>query len=44
MRWFYPPRFPYRIVYRIEGDIIVVYAVLNAKQHDRHWRTRAQGS
>lgn len=44
VRWFYPPRFPYRIVYCIEGDIIVVYAVLHAKQHDRQWRRRAQGS
>lgn len=41
VRWFYPPRFPYRIVYRIEGESIVVFAVLHAKQHDRHWRMRA---
>jgi len=44
IRWFYPPRYPYRIVYRIEGQSIVVLALLHAKQHDRHWLKRAQGS
>ena len=44
IRWFYPPRFPYRIVYRIEGESIVALAVLHAKQHDRHWRRRARES
>jgi plasmid stabilization system protein ParE len=44
IRWSYPPRFPYRIVFRIEGESIVVLAVLHAKQHDRHWRTRAKES
>src|SRR6266498_5482669 len=42
IRWFYPPRCPYRIVYRIEGQSIVVLALLHAKQHDRHWRKRAR--
>src|SRR5262245_31424579 len=44
IRWFYPPRYPYRIVYRIEGQSIVVLALLHAKQHDRHWRKRARES
>ncbi len=44
IRWFYPARFPYRIVYRIEGDSIVVLALVHAKQHDRHWRKRARES
>jgi len=44
IRWCYPPRFPYRIVYRIEGQSIVVLALLHAKQHDRHWRKRARES
>ena len=44
IRWFYPPRFPYRIVYRIQGESILVFAVLHAKQHDRHWRKRARES
>src|SRR5438046_1831687 len=44
IRWFYPPRFPYRIVYRLEGESIVVLAVLHAKQHDRQWRKRARES
>lgn len=44
IRWFYPPRFPYRIVYRLEGESIVMLAVLHAKQHDRRWRKRARES
>ncbi|MSU21751.1 MAG: type II toxin-antitoxin system RelE/ParE family toxin [Pedosphaera sp.] len=44
IRRFYPPRFPYRIVYRIQGESILVFAVLHAKQHDRHWRKRARES
>ena len=42
IRWFYPPRFPHRIVYRIQGESILVFAVLHAKQNDRHWRKRAR--
>ena len=42
VRWFYPPRFPYRIVYRIRGDAIVVLGVVHAARHDRVWRERAR--
>ncbi len=42
VRWFYPPRFPYRIVYRVQGEVVVVLAVLHAAQHDRHWKERAR--
>ena len=42
IRWFYPPRFPYRIVYRIEGESIIVLAVLHAKRHDQQWVKRAR--
>ncbi len=44
IRWFYPPPYPYRIVYRIEGQSVVVLSLLHAKQHDRHWRKRARES
>jgi len=42
IRWRYPERFPYRIIYEVvEGEkIVVVAAVLHAAQHDRHWRKR----
>ncbi len=40
VRWFFPPRFPYRIVYRVKRDVITVVAVIHAARHDRHWRER----
>jgi len=39
-RWFLPPRFPYRIVYRVKGELITVVAVIHAARHDREWRKR----
>ncbi len=41
VRWLLPPRFPYRIVYRVRGDLITVLAVIHAARHDREWRKRA---
>jgi plasmid stabilization system protein ParE len=40
VRWFFPPRFPYRIVYRVKEDVITVLVVLHAARHDRRWRER----
>ena len=40
VRWFFPPRFPYRIVYRVKLDLITIVAVIHAARHDRHWRER----
>ncbi len=39
-RWCFPRSFPYRIVYRFEGDVVTVVAVIHAARHDRHWRER----
>ena len=33
-------RFPYRAFYIVRADAIVVFAVLHAAQHERHWKTR----
>lgn len=33
-------RFPYRVVYIVRADAIVVFAVLHAAQHERHWNQR----
>ena len=33
-------RFPYRIFYLVRTDVIVVFAVLHAARHDRHWQRR----
>ncbi|MBI4660020.1 MAG: type II toxin-antitoxin system RelE/ParE family toxin [Verrucomicrobia bacterium] len=40
IRWTYPRRFPYRIIFRVIQDTIVVYAVLPAARHDRQWKSR----
>ena len=33
-------RFPYRIIFIVRDDAIVVLAVLHAARHDRRWRQR----
>ena len=42
IRWRYPERFPYRIIYEVtEAErTVVVSAVLHAARHDRRWRAR----
>ena len=40
VRWFLPPRFPYRIVYRVKGDLVTVIAVIHAARHDLEWKKR----
>lgn len=42
VRWRYPERFPYRIIYEVlEAERkVVVAAVLHAARHDRHWQNR----
>lgn len=40
VRWIYPRRFPYRIIYRVEADRVVVLAILHAARGDSAWRER----
>ncbi len=42
IRWRYPERFPYRVIYEIleHDETVVVAAVLHGARHDRHWRDR----
>lgn len=40
VRWFYPRRFPYRIIFRVAGDEVIIYAVIHAARHDQEWRKR----
>jgi mRNA-degrading endonuclease RelE of RelBE toxin-antitoxin system len=42
IRWRYPERFPYRIIYEvIEAEqVVIVAAVIHAARHDRHWQSR----
>ena len=42
IRWRYPDRFPYRVIYEVNeaNQIVKVVAVLHAARHDRHWKRR----
>lgn len=42
IRWRYPKRFPYRVIYEVieEDRLVVVAAVVHAVRHDRVWRGR----
>ena len=42
IRWRFPERFPYRIIYELDEaeHVVVVTAVLHAARHDRHWKRR----
>ena len=40
VRWVFPRRFPYRIIFRVIRDTVVIYAVIHAARHDRQWKQR----
>lgn len=40
VRWACPHRFPYRIIFRVIRDTVVIYAVVHAARHDRQWSKR----
>lgn len=42
IRWRYPERFPYRVVYEVNEaeQAVIVAAVLHAARHDREWQRR----
>lgn len=40
LRWAYPHRFPYKIVFRVFHDTVVIYAVVHEARHDRTWKKR----
>lgn len=42
IRWRYPERFPYRVIYEVQEaeSTVTVAAVLHAARHDREWRRR----
>ena len=42
IRWRYPERFPYRVIYEVlePEHSVVVAAVLHAARDDQHWRKR----
>jgi plasmid stabilization system protein ParE len=42
IRWRYPKRFPYRVIYEVIEDdaLVIIAAVVHAVRHDRVWRGR----
>ena len=40
VRWKLLNRFPYRVVFRLQDELITVVAVLHSARHDRQWRER----
>ncbi|HEX5705466.1 MAG TPA: type II toxin-antitoxin system RelE/ParE family toxin [Pyrinomonadaceae bacterium] len=42
IRWRYPKRFPYRVIFEVieEERLVVIAAVIHAARHDRVWRQR----
>jgi plasmid stabilization system protein ParE len=42
IRWRYPKRFPYRVIYEVreEERLVIIAAVIHAARHDRVWRSR----
>ena len=43
IRWVFTDRFPYRIIYEVANDTVLIISVLHAARHDRHWRERLIG-
>ncbi len=41
VRWLISARFPYRIVYQIKKDNVIVLAVIHTARHDKESRKRA---
>jgi plasmid stabilization system protein ParE len=44
IRWCYPERFPYRVIYQVleVEHSVVVAAVLHAARDDKHWKRRIE--
>jgi len=40
VRWAYTHRFPYRIIFRVIRDTVVIYAVVHGARNDRQWKPR----
>ena len=42
IRWRYPKRFPYRVIYEVieNSGLVIIGAVLHAARNDRVWRGR----
>jgi plasmid stabilization system protein ParE len=43
VRWVLLRRFPYRVVFVVDDNVITLLAVTHAKSHERRWHERAKG-
>jgi plasmid stabilization system protein ParE len=39
-RWCFPRNFPYKVVYRVAGDLITIAGVIHASREECHWMER----
>lgn len=42
VRWAYIGRFPYRLVFSVIDDTVVIYTVIHSARHDRRWKERLE--
>jgi hypothetical protein len=40
VRWAYVRRFPFKVVFSVISNTVVVYAVIHSARHDRRWKAR----
>lgn len=40
IRWVRSKRFPYRVIYRVEAERIVIFAIMHSARSDSAWRER----
>ncbi|HEY0725266.1 MAG TPA: type II toxin-antitoxin system RelE/ParE family toxin [Pyrinomonadaceae bacterium] len=40
IRWILTNRFPYKVVYKIQDQLVTVVAVLHTARHERRWKQR----
>jgi plasmid stabilization system protein ParE len=42
VRWAYVRQFPYKVVFSVSDNTVVVYAVIHGARHDRNWKARVK--
>ena len=40
VRWAYARKFPYRVIFTVIDEVVVIYAVTHRARHDRNWKAR----
>lgn len=40
VRWAYTRRFPYRVIFHIDNDTVVIDTVIHSARHERIWKKR----